>query len=110
MSAHTSLLTEHDDLAEAVAWTLGRGVVSHESARVLHGISDEHDDIPVTTVERTSLDCLADGTDPYQLRLAVDQAEAEGSLRRSEAEALRARGSGRPSGRWTRRSEAAQCW
>lgn len=32
--------TQHDDLAEAVAWTLGRGVVSHESALVLHGISD----------------------------------------------------------------------
>lgn len=32
--------TEHDELAEAVAWTLGRGVVSHESALVLHGLSD----------------------------------------------------------------------
>lgn len=119
--------TQHDDLAEAVAWTLGRGVVSHESALVLHGISDvspsriqlsvlrdnhprgaggqlyrlhrrtlhpsditELDDIPVTTVQRTIRDCLADGTDPYQLRLAVDQAEAGGSLRRSEAEVLRA--------------------
>lgn len=119
--------TQHDELAEAVAWTLGRGVVSHESALVLHGISDvspsrihltvprdnhpraaggelyrlhrrtldpsdvtEHDDILVTTVERTIRDCLADGTDPYQLRLAVDQAEAEGMLRRRVAEALRA--------------------
>jgi predicted transcriptional regulator of viral defense system len=50
----------------------------------------EHDNIPVTTVERTIRDCLADGTDPYQLRLAVDEAEAEGMLRRREAEALRA--------------------
>lgn len=32
--------TEHDELAEAVAWTLGRGIVSHESALVLHGLSD----------------------------------------------------------------------
>lgn len=32
--------SEHDELAEAVAWTLGRGVVSHESALVLHGLSD----------------------------------------------------------------------
>ncbi|MCO5300732.1 MAG: hypothetical protein M9886_12330 [Candidatus Nanopelagicales bacterium] len=44
----------------------------------------------MTTVQRTIRDCLADGTDPYQLRLAVDQAEAGGSLRRSEAEVLRA--------------------
>jgi predicted transcriptional regulator of viral defense system len=50
----------------------------------------EYDDIPVTTVQRTIRDSLADGTDPYQLRLAVDQAEDGGSLRRSEAEALRA--------------------
>ena len=32
--------TQHDDLAEAVAWTLGRGVVSDESALVLHNLSD----------------------------------------------------------------------
>lgn len=117
---------DHDDLAEAVAWTLGRGVISHESALVLHGISDvnpsrvhmtvprdnypraaggelyrlrrrnlpaadvtETDGIPVTTVERTVRDCLADGTDPYQLRLAIDRAEAEGLLRKAVAEALR---------------------
>lgn len=119
--------TEHDELAEAVAWTLGRGVVSHESALVLHGLSDvspsrihltvprdnhpraaggelyrlhrrtlpsgdvtEKDDIPVTTVVRTIRDCLASGTDPYQLRFALDQAEAEGLLRLREAERLRA--------------------
>lgn len=119
--------TQHDDLAEAVAWTLGRGVVSHESALALHGISDvspprihltvprdnhpraaggelyrlhrraldpadvtEHDDIPVTTAVRTIRDCLAAGTDPYQLRLAIEQAESEGVLRRGEAEVLRA--------------------
>lgn len=118
---------EHDDLAAAVAWTLGRGVVSHESALVLHDLSDvnpsrvhltvprnnhprgaggdlyrlhrrglgaadvtEADDIPATTVERTIRDCIADGTDPYQLRLALDRAEADGLLRRAVAEKLRA--------------------
>jgi predicted transcriptional regulator of viral defense system len=133
--------TQHDELAEAVAWTLGRGVVSHESALVLHGLSDvspsrihltvprdnhpraaggelyrlhrrtlgpsdvtEHDDIPVTTVERTIRDCLTDGTDPYQLRLAVDQAKTEGSLRRREAEALRTEIDGSRAVRATRRA------
>ena len=118
--------TEHDELAEAVAWTLGRGVISHESALVLYGLSDvspsrvhltvprdnhpraaggelyrlhrrdlapieitERDDIAVTAVARTIRDCLADGTDPYQLRLAVDEAEAQGLLQRTEAEDLR---------------------
>lgn len=117
---------EHDDLAEAVAWSLGRGVVSHESALVLHGLSDvnpsrvhltvprdnhprgaggelyrlhrrllpdadttEADGIPVTTVTRTIRDCLADGTDPHQLRLAIDRAETEGLLRRTAADSLR---------------------
>jgi len=109
-----------------VAWTLGRGVISHESALVLHGISDvnpsrvhltvprdnhpraaggelyrlhrrklpagdvtEADGIPTTTVDRSIRDCLADGTDPYQLRLAIDRAEAEGLLRKAAAEVLR---------------------
>ena len=117
---------EHDDLAEAVAWSLGRGVVSHESALVLHGLSDvntsrvhltvprenhprtaggdlyrmhrrilptsdvtEADGIPVTTVPRTVRDCLAGGTDPYQLRLAIDRAETGGLVRRAVAEDLR---------------------
>lgn len=31
---------EHDDLAVAVAWALGRGVVSHESTLQLHGLAD----------------------------------------------------------------------
>src|ERR1039458_7619654 len=31
---------EHDDLAAAVAWSFGRGVVSHESAVQLHGLAD----------------------------------------------------------------------
>lgn len=116
----------YDDLAEAVAWTLGRGVVSHESALVLHGLSDvnpsrvhltvprdnhpraaggelyrlhrrnlpeadvtEADGIAVATAERAVRDCLADGTDPYQLRMAVDRAEAEGLLRKSVAKSLR---------------------
>jgi predicted transcriptional regulator of viral defense system len=119
---------EHDDLAEAVAWSLGRGVVSHESALVLHGLSDvnpsrvhltvprdnypraaggalyrlhrralgaadvtEVDGIRATTVARTIRDCLADGTDPYQLRLAIDRAESEGTLRRMVADELRDR-------------------
>lgn len=30
----------HDELAAAVAWSLGRGVVSHESALQLHGLAD----------------------------------------------------------------------
>lgn len=119
--------TEHDELAEAVAWTLGRGVVSHESALVLHGLSDvnpsrihltvprdnhprsaggelyrlhrrllksedvtEKDDLPVTTVVRTIRDCLAVGSDPAQLRLALDQAVTEGLVRPREVETLRA--------------------
>jgi predicted transcriptional regulator of viral defense system len=118
--------SEHDELAEAVAWTLGRGVVSYESALLLHGLSDvnpsrihltvprdnypravggdlyrlhrrtladaevmEVDGIPTTTIERTIRDCLADGTDPHQLRLAIDRAEAEGLVRRAVAQDLR---------------------
>lgn len=118
--------TEHDELAEAVAWTLGRGVISHESALVLYGLSDvspsrihltvprdnhpraaggelyrlhrrdldsaevvEHGGIPVTAPSLTIRDCLADGTDPYQLRLAVDGAESQGLVLRTEAEVLR---------------------
>lgn len=118
--------TEHDELAEAVAWTLGRGVVSHESALVLHGLSDvnpsriqltvprdnhpraaggelyrlhrrvlkpenvtEKEDLPVTTVARTIRDCLAVGTDPAQLRRALDQAVTEGLVRPREIDGLR---------------------
>jgi predicted transcriptional regulator of viral defense system len=118
---------EHDDLAAAVSWTLGRGVISHESALVLHDLADvspsrihltvprdNHpraaggelyrvhrrdlrtnditsvDGIPVTTVARTIRDCLATGTDPYQLRAAVERAEAAGTLRRGPAAELRA--------------------
>ena len=117
----------HDDLAAAVAWTLGRGVVSHESALVLHELSDvnpsrihlsvprdnhpraaggtlyrthrrELDDadvmqvggLPVTTVARTVRDCAATGTDPHQLRQAIDRAERAGTLRRTIAADLRA--------------------
>jgi predicted transcriptional regulator of viral defense system len=32
--------SEHDDLAFAVAWARGRAVISHESALVLHRLSD----------------------------------------------------------------------
>jgi len=118
---------EHDDLAAAVAWTLGRGAISHESALALHGLADVNpsrihltvprdnhpraaggelyrlhrrdlratditsvDAIPVTTVARTIRDCLDTGTDPYQLRTAIERAQAEGTLRRSPAAELRA--------------------
>lgn len=118
---------EHDDLAAAVAWTLGRGVVSHESALALHALADVNpsrvhltvrrdnhpravggelyrlhrrdlrttditsvEGIPVTTVARTIKDCLDTGTDPYQLRAAIERAEADGSLRRASAAELRA--------------------
>lgn len=118
--------TRHDELAEAVAWTLGRGVISDESALVLYGVSDvspsrvhltvsrdnhprgaggelyrihrrrlasdeiaEHDNLPVTTVGRTIVDCLRGGTDPHQIRLAVDQAEQAALIRSKEAAALR---------------------
>lgn len=116
----------HDDLAAAVAWTLGRGVVSHESALVLHELSDVNpsrihltvprnnhpraaggalyrmhrrelddadvaqvDGLPVTTVARTIQDCVAAGTDPNQLRHAIEQAERVGTLRRAVAAELR---------------------
>lgn len=118
--------TAHDELAEAVAWTLGRGVVSHESALVLHGLSDvnpsriqltvprnnhpraaggdlyrlhrralppsdvtEQDDLPVTTVARTIADCVDAGTDPQQLRLALDQAVDRGLVRPRQRDSLR---------------------
>lgn len=105
---------EHDDLAAAVAWASGRGVLSHESALQLHGLSDVNpsrihltvpranhpraaggetyrthrreltasdvtqvDALPVTTVARTIRDCVVTGTDPYKLRLAIDQAEQQ---------------------------------
>ncbi|MBS4727523.1 type IV toxin-antitoxin system AbiEi family antitoxin domain-containing protein [Mycobacterium sp. SM1] len=118
---------EHDDLAAAVSWTLGRGVISHGSALALHALADVNpsrihltvprdnhpraaggglyrlhrrelkatevttvDGIPVTTVARTIKDCLKTGTDPYQLRAAIERAEAEGALRRGPAAELRA--------------------
>lgn len=117
---------DHDDLAEAVAWTLGRGVVSHESALALYGLSEvnpsrvhlsvprdnypraaggdlyrlhrrdlaatdvtECEGIAVTTVEQTVRDCLAMGTDPYQLRMAIDGAQEQGLLRATLARSLR---------------------
>ncbi len=61
------------------------------------------DTLPVTTVARTITDCLATGTNPYQLRLAIDHAERGGTLRRAVALKLRtaldavgARGPARP--------------
>lgn len=117
---------EHDDLAAAVSWTLGRGAISHESALALHALADVNPSrihltvprdnhpraaggelyrlhrrdlqatditsvaaIPVTTIARTIKDCLDTGTDPYQLRTAIERAEAEGTLRRGPAAELR---------------------
>jgi predicted transcriptional regulator of viral defense system len=48
------------------------------------------DSLPVTTVARTIKDCMTTGTDPHQLRLAIDQAERDGTLRRTVAAELRA--------------------
>jgi predicted transcriptional regulator of viral defense system len=118
--------SDHDEFAAAVAWSLGRGVISHESALQLHELADVNparihltvprdnhpraaggelyrvhrrelpgsditstDGIPVTTVGRTIRDCLATGTDPYQLRGAIDRAEATAALRRGLATELR---------------------
>ncbi|MEX0429073.1 hypothetical protein AB3X52_15715 [Nocardioides sp. DS6] len=50
----------------------------------------EQDDVPVTTVGRTIRDCMAAGTDPAQLRKALDQATADGTLRTREAAELTA--------------------
>lgn len=117
--------TQHDDLAFAIAWSRGRAVVSHESALVLHGLSDvnpsrvhltvplnnypraqgggtvhvhrrqiaasditEVDGLPVTTVDRTIADCHATGSNPAQLRLAVEQARKSGELSLQQASEL----------------------
>lgn len=117
---------EHDQFAAAVAWSLGRGVISHESALVLHDLADVNPPrihltvprdnypraaggdmyrvhrrelvgtdvmavhgIPVTIVARTINDCLTTGTDPYQLRAAIDRAETVGTLRSGAAAKLR---------------------
>ena len=135
--------SEHDDLAAAVAWTLGRGAISHESALELHALADVNpsrihltvprdnhpraaggelyrlhrrdlpaleitsvDGIPVTTVARTIKDCLNTGTDPYQLRAAIEKAEAEGTLRRGSAAELRA-ALNEPAGRSRARTKGA---
>lgn len=118
--------TEQDEFAAAVAWSTGRGVVSYESALVLHGLTgvnpprvhltvprDNHPrarggelyrthrrtlsrsdvtevhGLPVTSVKRTIVDCIAAGVDPSQLRRAIDMAEADGELRPEAAKGLR---------------------
>ena len=40
----------HDDLAFAIAWARGRAVLSHESALVLHGLSDVNPSVVHLTV------------------------------------------------------------
>ena len=67
--------TEHDELAEAVAWTLGRGVVSHESALILHGLSDVNPSRIHLTVPRDNHPRGAGG-DLYRLHRRVLLAEA----------------------------------
>ena len=47
------------------------------------------DSLPVTTVVRTIRDCMTTGTNPYQLRPSIDQAERDGTLRRTVASQLR---------------------
>lgn len=42
--------SEHDDLAFAIAWARGRAVLSHESALVLHGLSDVNPSLVHLTV------------------------------------------------------------
>ena len=117
--------TRFDDLARAFAWSRGKGVISHESALVLHGFSDvnpseisltvdpvnpprskqiepmqlhrkpltademtEIEGLPVTTIERTIRDCHRIGTDPAQLRLAIEQAGNAGELTEAAANDL----------------------
>lgn len=46
--------TRFDDLARAVAWSRGKGVISHESALVLHGLSDVNPSEISLTVDPTS--------------------------------------------------------
>lgn len=72
---------EHDDLAEAVAWSLGRGVVSHESALVLYGLSDVNPSRIHLTVPRDNHPRAAGG-DLYRLHRRdvpeTDVAEVDG--------------------------------
>lgn len=46
--------SEHDDLAEAVAWSLDRGVISDESALSLHQVSDVNPSRIHLTVPRSN--------------------------------------------------------
>ena len=116
----------HDDMAFTIAWARGRAVISHESALVLHGLSDVNpsvvhvtsplnnhpraqgggqvrvhrrdlpttdttmvDGLPATTITRTIVDCYDLGTDPAQLRLAIDQARRSGELLPAQADELK---------------------
>ncbi len=54
-----------------------------------HSDVTQVDSLPVTTVARTIRDCMTTGTNSYQLRLAIDQAERDGTLRRTVAAQLR---------------------
>lgn len=49
----------------------------------------EVDGLPVTMLDRTLRDCLATGSDPYQLRRALNRAEIEGTVHPEIARTLR---------------------
>ncbi len=110
--------TERDEFALAVAWSTRKGIISHESALVLHEMSDvnparihmtipvetyprakgsdlytlhrtfnidpaeitEVESIPVTTATRTIRDCIETGSDPFQIRNAIEQGRNRGSI------------------------------
>lgn len=57
----------HDDMAEAVAWSLGRGVVSHASALHLYGLLGECPTPICITVPRDNYPRSA-GSDRYRIR------------------------------------------
>ena len=104
---------EHDELAAAVAWTLHNLSDVNPSRVHLTVPRDNHpraaggdlyrlhrrnlatsdvtevDGIPTTTAERTIRDCIASGSDPYQVRIAIERAEAEGLIRRIATQELR---------------------
>jgi len=44
--------SQHDDLAFAIAWARGRAVISHESALILHGLSDVNPSVVHLTAPR----------------------------------------------------------
>ncbi|GAA2245705.1 type IV toxin-antitoxin system AbiEi family antitoxin domain-containing protein [Rarobacter faecitabidus] len=94
----------YDKFAQAVAWTLGRGVISHESALFLHGLADMnplsiHLTVPRANYPRTAggelyllhrrdLDA-GDTTDRYALPVTTVSRSICDCLRGVEADRLR---------------------